>query len=201
MKKITAILLLLTILLSACQSNTMAAATPTAVPTETPVVVKTPISDEVKASVSDVYQLSLIINVDAILLQDIYSGVQTGEMSDMDAYNNVLSAITVVNAIEEQIPQVNAPESIDQIWQEMIGYQETTKELLAAWSNSEMELDQVVVEIGAVSMNSTDAMVRLQEQLATTYGMDKQSLRSMREETVAQMKAELLARTLESEEE
>jgi hypothetical protein len=199
MKKITAILLLITFLFSACQSKNAVVPTSTTAPTETPTETSTPISDEIKASVSDVYQLSLIINVDAILLQDIFTGVQSGEMSDMDAYNNVLSAITVVNAIEEQIPLVNAPDSIAQIWQEMIGYQETTKQLLAAWSNSEMELDQVVVEISAVSTNTSDAMARLENQLAGTYGMDLQSLRSVREETVAQMKAELLAKTIEEE--
>lgn len=202
MKKIPAILLMMAMLLSACQS----ASTPvpsevpnTATPetTATAAPVKESVSDAEKAAVSDVYQISLIINVDAYIIQEIFSGVQSGEMSDVEAYDNVLNTITVINAIDQQIPAVTPPECVALDWAQIITYQDATKEILAAWSNDEMDIDTVVKEAQAISISTTDIMIHMEEQLAATYGMDKASLSHTREETVTMMVNELKASSAE----
>jgi hypothetical protein len=200
MTKISTILLMMAILLSACQSTNTPVPTTvpnTATPEPTIIPTKVSVSDAEKAAVSDVYQISLIINVDAVLIHEIFSGVQSGEMSDVEAYDNVLNAITVINAVDQQIPQVTPPECVALEWEQIITYQDATKEILAAWSNDEMDIDAVVTEAKAISTSTTDIMIHIEEQLAVTYGMDEASLRNTREETVTMMINELNASTAE----
>jgi hypothetical protein len=201
MKKLPVILLMMAILLSACQSanEPVATSTPIPEPTATAIPTKEAVSDTEKAEISNVYQLSLIIHVDAVLIEEIFNGVQSGTMDDMNAYNNVLSAITVINAIDEQIPLVTPPDCISLDWEQMITYQNASKEILTAWSNDEMDIDDVVTEAQAISTSTTDIMIHIEEQLATTYGMDETNLRNLREETVTQMTAELNATNTEAQ--
>ena len=195
MKKIPAILLMMALLLSACQSASAPEATATMPPT------REPISDAEKAVISDVYQISLMINVDAYLVQEIFAGVQSGEISDMDAYNHVLNAITVINTIDQQIPKITPPKSVSLDWDQMLTYQDATKKILADWSNEEMDIETVVKEAEAISVSTTDIMIHMEKQLAETYGMDEAGLRNTREETVTAMVNGLKTSTTEEQSE
>ncbi len=172
MKRITPLLVAL-ILLSACSSSQ----------TVTP----TPLPDELVNQILQTYRALVLIQVNAELLDETASRVQSGELVDSEETDVILALAGLIQGVEEALPQITPPDVLIPAWQDAVGVHEETRGIVRRWRDQEISSLQVIDDMAPV-VTEIGAVVRsVEAALASEYNLDLELLAEQRQEIIARV--------------
>lgn len=155
---------------------------PTHTPTQTST--PTPIADELAEDILSTYRALLIVQLNAELLHETATRVQSGELGGLDQLAPMIALGALIQAIEEAVPQITAPQQLADSWDSAVAVHERTKGVMRRWVNEEIlspevvaEMDSVLVDIGTIASSTDDV-------LASEFGYDADLLAKWRQEVL-----------------
>ncbi len=155
--------------------------------TATPVATVTPtaIPDALKNSILQAYKLLILIQIDTNLLQETATRVNTGELSGFQSLGAVIALAALVNAVDQAIPEIQAPEQIKPQWDEAIVVHNQTKDILARWFNKDIDSSAVLDEVKPLITGIENTLSSVDNTLSKMYGFDPNELQKVRDDAIA----------------
>lgn len=158
--------------------------TPTSPPLVQPTPTAAPLPKGLSEQIEQTYTILVFIQLNAHLLSETATRVQSGELEGFEALGLVMAVAALIGAVDESIPQAESPDVLDPAWNSAIIVHEQTKELAARWLDKEVDAAQVVGEMQPVLRDIDAAVTGAEAALGTEYNVDSNLLTQKRKEII-----------------
>ena len=160
--------------------TTAPTATQSPSPTFTPT--STPIPPELSEAARQTYLAMLFIQIDAELIKEAAVRTQSGELSGVDQFGALLAIAALMEGVDQSLPDISPPESLQEYWSEITEIHEQTKGIMRDWFNEEINSSDVVEEISPLLSSLEQQLSRVENSLADEFNFDVNEITQAREE-------------------
>jgi len=143
-----------------------------------------PLNEEEKNKLLNDYKIILFIYLDANLLNETASRVNSGELSGFESLGSIIVLASMVNAVDSAINSTTAPLALDEYWKESLNIHNSTKSILSEWFNDEIDSEIVMKQAEPDFMKIVTIITNFEKEISERYGISATDLKKLREDAI-----------------
>jgi hypothetical protein len=165
--------------------------TPTPTATEAPTGTPSPpaLAEELKDRILRTYGTIVLIQLDAEGTNAIADGLASGELGNFEAAIMRLGVATIVQTVEELIPELSPPAELADAWEAALQVHEETKDVLRRWFDDEIDSGQVLEVMQSILRDAEDAARDAEAAIEGAWQIAAEELSAKRDEVLREFEA------------
>ena len=126
------------------------------------------------------YGNMVLIQSELGLLHETAVKVRDGELEGFESFGALIAVASLVNAIDENLPQIGPVPPLTETWDEMLAIHESVKDVTARWFNKDIASPEVIEELTPLMADVEEIMSRAEARLTQVYGLPQKELEAWR---------------------